>query len=257
MIKKILMVVAAVAMPIGAATAVGVVGTGVAGAAKPPPGPITCTQAGSVTFQAPGLSNGGTLTTKTSVLTKADVTPTGTGCSGTAIKVKIVSATVACPQTNGVPNSGDPSSCLASKTNGKGVVTYEISKKPNYYDTDGQFESNGLSDLQAALANGLTTKDNGNKVTLEYGSANEVVGGACGTDGSGNSIVGFQLTGAVDENGASTGLNYSDLVCLTNDSGTNTTGNFLNDLTAPASSGVVIASATIGGNSSLAITEAS
>ena len=152
MIRKILMVAVATVLPVTAATAAAVVGGGVASAAKPPPGPITCAQTGTVTFQKPGLSSGGTLTTKASVKTKSSVTPTGTGCAGTPVKVSIVSATTPCPQTGGVPNGGDPAACQASKTNGKGVVTYAIAKKPNYYNTTGSFAGSGLTDLETALS---------------------------------------------------------------------------------------------------------
>jgi hypothetical protein len=250
MIRKILMVAFATVLPVTAATAAAVVGGGVASAAKPPPGPITCAQTGTVTFQKPGLSSGGTLTTKASVKTKSSVTPTGTGCAGTPFKVSIVSATTPCPQTGGVPNGGDPAACLASKTNGKGVVTYAIAKKPNYYNTTGSFAGSGLTDLETALSTsgGLTTKDNGNKVVLAYNgpsSVSEVVGAACG-----GTTVGFDITGPVTLNGASTGLNYDDLVCLSSDSGTGTSGDFLTDL---GSATAVIASATVGGNSNLAI----
>ena len=66
MIRKILMLGVAALLP---ATAAVVVGGGVAGAMKPAPVPITCSETGTVTFQSPGLSNGGTLTTKTAVKT--------------------------------------------------------------------------------------------------------------------------------------------------------------------------------------------
>ena len=187
------------------------------------------------------------------------MTPTGTGCSGTPIKTNILSDTTPCPQTGGVPNSGDPGACLQSKTNGKGVTTYEIAKKPNYYDTVGSFASAGTSSLDAALAasGGLTTKDNGNKVLLAYNgpsSVSEVVGGACGTSGGGNPIVGFHFTGPVTLNGGSTGLRYDDLRLLSSDTGTGTSGDFFADLSAASGGGSqVIASTIVGGNSNLTI----
>ncbi len=244
MIKKILMVVSAIAMSMGTAAAVSVVGSGVAGAATPPPTTINCTESGAVTFAPPGLSAGGALSANTAVKTKASVTPTGSGCSGTAIGVTIASATTPCPQTNGVPNSGDPSACLASKTS-KGVTTYAIALKPNYYDTVGSFASSGVSDLQAALqAKPLKTTVDSFKVALAYGSASAVYpGGVCGSG------VGFNLAGNVELNGVAVGT-YTDIICLTSDSGTGTTGNFVNDL---GSSTATISTATIGGNSALTI----
>ena len=140
------------------------------------------------------------------------------------MKVTIPSATTPCPQTGGVPNSGDPSACLASKTK-NGVTTYAIALKPNYYDTTGSFATSGLSDLQAALqAKPLKTTVNSIAVPLAYGTAAQVLpGGVCGSD------VGFHLTGNVLYGTTPVGT-YTDDVCLSGDTGTGTSGNFLTDL---------------------------
>ncbi len=245
MIKKILMALAALAVPIGTVATVGVVGSGVAGAATPPPTTISCPVTGTVTFAHPGLSAGGALTSAASETTKSSTTPTGTGCSGLPIATNIASATTPCPQTSGVPNAGDPSACLASKTS-HGVTTYAIGSKPNYYDTDGSYATSGLSDLEAALQAKppKTTVDN-ISVTLAYGSASEVIpGGVCGA-----SDVGFDLTGNAEVKGLTVGT-YTDIACLSSDAGTGTSGDFLTDL---GSSTAVISSATVGGDSSLTV----
>ncbi len=198
-----------------------------------------CTVGGTVTFKTPGLSAGGSLTSAASVTTKSATTPTGTNCSGLPLKVTIASATTPCPvDGSGVPLSTDPSACLAQKN---GV--YAITLKPNYYNTDASFASSGLTDLQAALqAKPLKTTVGGISVSLAYGSAAEVLpGGVCGSD------LGFHLTGNMLYGTTAVGT-YTDNVCISSDTGTNTSGNFLADL---GSSTATIATAIIGGASLL------
>ncbi len=244
MIKRLLLVIAALAMSVGTAAAVSIAGPSVAGAAAPPPTTISCTVTGAVTFASPGLSAGGALTANGSVTTKSTTTATGTGCGGTPSSETIASTTTPCPQTNGVPNSGDPSACLASKTK-DGVVTYAIAQKPNYYDTDNSYASSGLTDLETALqAKPPKATVDSIPVVLAYGSASEVGGGGvCGSD------VGFDITGNAQIKGATVGT-YTDIVCISGDSGSGTTGNFAADL---FSSTAVIQSATVGGDSSLTV----
>ena len=244
MIKKLLVAVVAIAMSMGTALAVDVVGSSVAGATTPPPTNYNCAVSGTVTFQSPGLSAGGALTANSVVNTKAAVTPTGSGCSGAPIKVTIPSATTPCPQTGGVPNSGDPAACLASKTK-NGVTTYAIALKPNYYGTTASFATSGLSDLQAALqAKPIKTTIDSIAVVLAYGAAAQVLpGGVCGSN------VGFHLTGNV-LSGTTPISTYTFNVCLSGDTGTGTSGNFFTDL---GSSTATIQTATVGGASSLTV----
>ena len=245
MIKKILMAVAALAMPIGTVAAVGVVGSGVAGAAAPPPTTITCPVTGTFAFAPPGSSAGGALTANTSVKGSVSETPTGTGCSGKASILSVPSATTLCPETGGVPNAGDPAACLASKTKGD-VTTYSIATKPYYYDIANDYATTGLSDLQAAwVAKPPKTTIDNIPVTLAFGSVAPVTGGgACGA-----TTVGFEVTGNAQDYKLTVGT-YDDVVCLSGDHGTGTTGNFLADLYSPTA---VVTSGTVGGSSSLTV----
>jgi hypothetical protein len=252
MIKKILVAVAMIAMPIGTVTVAGVVASpGVAGAATPPPTTINCSVSGSVTFAAPGLSAGGTITNKSTVDTESSTTAAGTDCPTTTNALKIVSTTTPCPQTGGVPNSGDPSSCLATTTK-KGVTTYNIAKDPNYYDTTGSYATSGLTDLEAALAaKPIKATVDSIPVDLVFSSASEVFPTSDGGSGQcGSTDVGFDVSGNVQVKDANVGT-YDELACLSSDAGPGTTGNFLNDLLG---STAVIQSATVGGVSSLTIT---
>ncbi len=246
MIRKILIAVAMIAMPLGTATVAGVVASpGVAGAATPPPTTITCSVSGSVDFAAPGLSAGGALTNKTAEDTDSSTSTAGTGCPTTTNALKIASTTTACPETGGVPTSTDPAACLASTTK-NGKVTYAIAKDPNYYDTTGSYATSGLTDLETALsAKPIKATVDSIGVDLVFGSASEVLpGGACGA-----SDVGFDVTGNVQVKSANVGT-YDEVVCLSGDAGTGTSGSFLADL---GSSTAVIASATVGGDSSLTV----
>jgi hypothetical protein len=213
----------------------------------------SCSVAGTVTFASPGLSAGGTLTNKSSEKTASSTTASGTGCPGVASALSIVSTTTPCPQTAGVPNSGDPSACLASSVV-KGNTVYAIAKDPNYYDTTGSYAGTGLTDLEAALsAKPIKATVNNLAVELVFTSAAEVyptsVPGGSGLCGA--TDVGFNVQGNVQVKSATVGT-YDELVCLSNDTGPNTTGNFLNDLLITP--GAVIQSATVGGDSSLTVT---
>ena len=239
MIRKILVVTAAFAMPVAALTAVTTVATsGVAFAKGGTPEAMTCAQGGTVVFAKPGLSYPGSLTNKSTSETKATVTATGDAspCGTKAIKVDIKSPTTPCAGA-----SSPAPVCSTGNT----------TKDPNYYDNASGFASSStLSDLATALANGLKTTDNGTKVTLAYGS--DAVSSSCASG-----TLGFEISGNVDlSNGMATGLTYTDNVCLAGDTGINTTGNFETDLFADASSGPAnntIKTATIGGGSSLVV----
>jgi hypothetical protein len=235
MIRKILVVTAAFAMPVAALTAVTTVASsGVAFAKGGPPEAMTCAQTGSVTFAKPGLTYGGTLTGKATTETKAVVAGTGDAlpCGTKAIKLKIISPTTACSAPSPAP------ACSGATV-----------KDPNYYDSAAGFTGGStLTDLATALAAGIKTTDNGTKVTLEFGS--DSVSSSC----LGAGTLGFEIQGNVNDAAGPTGLTYTDNVCLTTDTGISTTGNFTADLTADESAAVsTIKTAGIGGVSSLVV----
>ena len=146
----------------------------------------SCSVSGGITFAAPGLTSGGTITNKTSEKTAASTTASAAGgCSGVAAALSIVSTTTACPQIPNphitvavpaatIPDPTGPASCQASTTS-KGVTTYNDVKDPNYYDTDGSYAGSGLTDLQTALsAKPIKTTVNNLAVEMVFGSASEV-----------------------------------------------------------------------------------
>ena len=74
MIRKLLMVAAAAAVPLGVIAA-GAVGGGVAGAATPiTVTPVTCHESGTVNFMAPGISLSGNATTSHTTTTTSSTT---------------------------------------------------------------------------------------------------------------------------------------------------------------------------------------
>ena len=160
-----------------------------------------------------------------------------------SIKVTIASATTPCPQTGGIPNSGDPAACLAPE---RTVCLTPSARSPTTTTPTASFATSGLTDLQAALqAKPLKTTVGGINVSLAYGAAAEVLpGDVCGSD------VGLHLTGNMLYGTIPVGT-YTDNVCLSGDTGTGTSGNFLTDL---GSSTATIATATVGGASLLNVT---
>ena len=110
-----------------------------------------------------------------------------------------------------------------------------------YYDTSASFATSGTSSIVAALnAKPIKVSDNGNNSTVTVTSASSVLpGGACAAD------VGFQINGTVTLTGIT---HVTVLVCLTTDTGPNTTGSFLTDILG---STATIATATVGGSSNI------
>ena len=243
MIRKMLVLAAAVAMPAAAfAGASAVTGASIASAKALTPVAVTCSLSDSVTFAKPGLSYNGTLTNKTTESSKSATSP-GTGnpaaCPTKAIKNKIATATSSCA-TDPTPA---PECALASAKT--------LAKDPYYYDTASSLATSGVTSIVSSLSPGVATTDNGTKVVLEVttaGTSSILPGGACGA------TVGFHLSGAVDlAAGGSTGLNYTLNICLTADTGTGTSGVFFSDYLAAAGGNTSITIASATGTSSLVI----
>ena len=237
MIRKMLVVAAAVAMPAAAMAGVSAIGgAGIASAKALPPVPTTCTLTGTVTFAKPGLSYNGTLTNKTVETTKTAITPSGL-CGTKAIKSKINSTPSPCATD---PSPAPACGLASAKT---------LAKDPYFYDTASSLATSGVSQIVTSLGGGIPAVNNGTKVTLQVtapGTSSILPGGACGSD------IGFHLSGAVTNGGANVS-SYVLNICLTGDSGTGTTGGFFADYLAAAggNTGVTIATATLGAASSL------
>ena len=238
MIRKMLVIAAAVAMPAAALAAVTTVGaSGVAGAVKTYDSQ-TCAVTGSVTFAAPGLSYSGSLGKKSTVKSLSSETATGTGCgagvSGSAgISSKITTAATDC-NIPPVPPATNPAICASATT-----------KQHFAYSNASNLATAGVASIVASLGpKGLKLYDNGNKVTgavTTPGTNSVLPGGACGSG------IGFSLAGNTNV----TGLTYALTLCLVGDTGTNTTNAFFTDYLAAAGgdTSITIATATVSASS--------
>jgi hypothetical protein len=131
------------------------------------------------------------------------------------------------------------------------VVTYAIAKDPYYYDTGGSYATSGLTALEAALAaKPIKATVDSIATDLVFVSASEVYPTALGGSGlCGASDAGFDVTGNVQVKDVNVGT-YTELACLSSDTGVGTSGSFLTDL---GSSTALIQTAVVGGDSSLTI----
>jgi hypothetical protein len=223
MIRKMLMIAAAIAVPLAATAAVTVGTATVAGATTLP---ITCKLgSGVVTFGSAGLTQNGTLTTATTGAQTVSATSLNCGSNGTGTgkTFNITSANTACAGAN------NPTSSCTGPTGY--LVGYALS-----YATTATVLWQEIPTLKFKI-NGVTYKD---KATS---SAAIEPGGTCGLSGSGFSVKGH-LTAPAVYNNAPTKLS----MCLDADTGTGTSGSFITDIsseiagTAPT---MVIDSATL------------
>ncbi len=213
MIRKLLVVAAAIAMPV---SVVAVAGTGVAGAGTPPTPnpPVTCSVSGTVTFASPGLSQAGSAeAAKTSVST---TTPTtfGDGCTGgSATGYSITSKSIRCAKKATDPEPASNPGCQVGEYG---------------YDSWNNFETGGTTAIQKALKK-LSFTINGIAYSTKTTSSAEVVEGACGDE------VGFAITGTVSAPKADKGQSAVLTACLgaVTGSGETSSANFFDDIGGP------------------------
>jgi hypothetical protein len=263
MIRKMLVIAAAVAMP--AAALAGIAGGGVASAvAKPPPSVGSCAITGAVTFAAPGITFAGTITNKTSEKSASVITPSSF-CGTKVIKEKIPSATTACWSTLPTYSKTAPlggilatspaaaASCDvggASASSDSNVVAADVKiavKDQFYFDDAPGFVSGGVTSIQAALSKGVKVTNNGNNGLITVTGASAVTGTG-GSTQCGSGIPGFEIDGTTAYVGA--GHAVVD-ICLSGDTGSGTTNNFTADLLGGTAT---IVSGTIGGESRITYT---
>ena len=195
MIRKMLLVAAAVAMPVGVVAVTGVTGATVAGAAGP-----TCTVSGTVNFAAPGISHAGAASaSKTSTTTTSATTFGGAGCSGGAPGNNITSKSTKCDKhTAGLPVSNP--ACTPG----------------NYgYGSWANFTTGGTASIQKSLKKLSFTLNSVAYKTKTTGASEILPGGACGA-----SEVGFQIVGSVSSPKASKGQTSTLNACLGTITGT-------------------------------------
>jgi hypothetical protein len=176
MIRKMLVIAAAIAMPV---SVIAVSGVTAGAASKPPPDPaITCAVTATVTFAAPGISNAGSVSTsKTSNTTTSGESFSTKGsdgaCTGSAPDNTITSKSVKC---TGVHTPSSNTACP-----GKTPTMYG-------YGSWSNFETEGTSSIQKALKK-LSFTINGIAYSTKTTGAADI---SCA-----GGEVGFSVTGTV------------------------------------------------------------
>lgn len=230
MIRKLMMVAAACAVPLGVVA----LGAGQASAkgTPPPSPPLTCSASGTVNFAPPGISNLGSVSAnKISTTTTTPITFGGSNCgsggSGPANTINSKS-TLKC---NKKINDED-----ANGANRPGCVPHDY-----VYDSEGQFASSGVSTIQKDLKH-LSFTVNG--ITFAAKTTSAAVSGSGQCSGE----IGFVLSGTVKAK-PFTYSTFQFVACLGADTGTNTSGSFLTDIAGEAggNTSTVIATAAIDG----------
>jgi hypothetical protein len=262
MIRRMLVIAAAIAIPVSSLTALGaVVDSGVAGAKAPVITTISCALSGNIQFAAApvggsglgGLSVNGNF--GAAAKTDTDVTTinsTGTGCQATPKVQDITNKATKCavavtPATatiDSLPASA-PFTTPPGCTNAAVPPKYKL--KGYYYGLAWDYATGASSSLATALKKGIDVTDNGVPVVLlvtPTSVSTVLPGAACGSD------AGFQVSGNIKKEASGPGEpNYTFLVCLAGDSGPGTSNNFVADVATmalvPSSTSIAIETATI------------
>jgi hypothetical protein len=198
MLRKILLLAAVVALPVGILTLA--VSGGVASAkGKAPNGPVACSIAATVTFAPPGISNNGSESTKTTSETKTaneTLGNDGDTCAGTGKALKIITPSTKCT------GNGAPSSNPACTTGGK--------KQEYGYNSWNNYETTGTSSLSSITSLAFTIN------SIKYTVVPSSSGATSCTDASvpGGLEVGFKFTGTVSKPTQDAGQNATLIACL-------------------------------------------
>jgi len=233
MIRKMLVVAAAAAMPLASLALVSTTSS-VAGAAGLPITDTVCSSvSGSVNFDPPGLSTNGQLSAVKGTSTTTTGVSSISGCNNLFV-------TGAVGTTGSLPGNNLVSKY--SKCTGAGTPVPECISKQYYFDSTAGFASAGGSTIKKALGKPAFTFEG---VALS-GKTTVVHEVSCG-----GVDIGFSLTGTVKSKTPKTAGFFQFVACLHSDSGPGTTGNFLTDLNDNTNT-KTIASATIGGSFSSA-----
>ncbi len=223
MIRKLLLVAAAIAMPISVVAVAG--GTASASSASGS-GPIKCKIASKVTFASPGLSKAGAVSTSTtSTTTASGLVVSGTGCTGSSKTISIKSSSTKCT------GKGTPSPYTACATGKYG------------YDSWASYISSGTSSIKKSLASfDFTLNGNSFKTTTTAAAGLSCSGGE----------VGFKITGKVTSPAAYSGKVSTIDACLGAVTGTGlaSTTNFAKDI---GGAGVLKTATISSSNSTIAV----
>jgi hypothetical protein len=225
MMHKLFLIAAVIAIPLGVATGVAAVSS--SASATPPPPTVICHLTGTITFPAPGVSENGVWTTAPTSAGSIVATLSPGYCPGASPHMPAQTITI--PNTV-CSNTGVPSPVCP---NGTGYVS----------DWANGFVAAGThfwSELP------IPTKFHiANSIYKSVSATSSVIapGGVCGVSGSG-----FKVNGALTAPTLNAGDPTKLILCLDTDTGADTTGNYLNDISselANGAPGMTIASVTL------------
>ena len=235
MIRKMLVIAAAVAMPATALAGVSAVAaSGNAFAGKPlVVAHITCNISGSIAFGGGGITENGDASADKASTTTVTLSGTGTGCQAAPLTSFITQKSTKCKGLTLVPlppSAGAFAGLTPGFTQFPGCVPL-AAKKYTLSNSAWGFLSgtdshgvpqNTLAGIAKALHKGVTYYDNNVKILLTVSGVNAIQpSGACGSG------IGFALNGTVKKSPADT---WTINLCLTGDSGSGTSNSFLGDL---------------------------
>ena len=250
MIRKLLVIAAAVAMPVTALAAVTVTAAP-AGAVNKTYTTMSCSVTGSLTFAKPGLSYNGSIGGANTSHAKSAAIATGAGCG----KITLTDPTGTVNTTKNTITSAS-TNCHTAPPPLPGACTLETATKFYAYDTASSFGSFTSAIVSSLGPTGINLVDNNNPVKgqVTLGGTTSFYGLSCGP---GN--FGILLSGLTDIGG----LTYSLSLCIVADTGTSgpntsgTTGAFVSDyLYASAGDNLItIATGIYGGASLLTFTK--
>jgi hypothetical protein len=210
MIRKLLMVGAAAAIPLGAVAFASAPAS--AAKAPPPPSPtLNCSAAGTVSFAPPGISFYGTASpSKTSTTTTSGLTFAGSGCgSGGSEPANTILAKSTLKCNKKIAGEDANGNTVPSCVSGDRV-----------YDQASGFASTGTATLQKALKK-LTLTVNG--ITFAAKTTSTSIASCSGGE------FGFALSGTVKAK-PFTYSTFALTACLGSDTGPGTTGSFGADI---------------------------
>jgi hypothetical protein len=223
MLRKMLLIAAAVAIPMGATAVTTVVQSGTAGATALS---ITCKNTGgAVDFALPGVSNNGSFSSSPTSTTTTTASTFNCGSAGTGKSkgMSIVSNSTPCTGTN-TPVTG----CSVGQYN---------------YDSASAFGSSG-SQLAAEIPKLKIVIGTTTYITKTVSSAVTLCSGG---------EAGFVLKGKLTSPAAHAGEAAKLTVCLGSDTGSGTTGSFTKDYTNISTDGATIATANFASDTKVKI----
>jgi|HubBroStandDraft_6_1064221.scaffolds.fasta_scaffold07093_3 hypothetical protein len=205
MIRKMLLVAAAIAMPLGITAVTAVNGATSAGAT-----PTTCSVSATITFAPPGISNPGSISMSKTTQTTVTGETFGGGCTGSGPNLAINSKSVKCDKhTAGLPSSN--TACTPG----------------NYgYGSWSNYASSGASTIQKATKK-LSFTVNG--VTYKTKTTSATAVGCAGGE------AGFKVVGTISSPKAQKGQPSTFTACLGAVTGTGLTSytNFVANFNGP------------------------